>query len=59
MSGISTVYSTDGSVANKTKDQVPHHWPFWGEITGHLWILHKKATFAENIAIQWRARNGK
>ena len=35
----------------KENIQASHHWPLWGECTGHQW---KMASNAENVSISWR-----
>ena len=49
INGVSIVYSTVCSGEDQRKHQsseentkAPHHWPLWGEFTGHRWIPLKK-----------------
>ena len=43
-------------VAAEIKENIeaPHHWPLWGESTGHRWIPLKRASNVENVSIWWR-----
>ena len=42
ITGVSIVYSTVGSDADKKNIKAPHHWPLWGEFTDDRWIPRTK-----------------